>query len=346
VKQDRRSLSIEEQAALRIRALQAIQGGMRWKKAAETFQVSRQTILNWRRKFEAGGWEALYANNRGRPTTGGSLKKWQVATICKTIQNKVPDQLRMPFVLWTADAVRELIQRKHSICLSTRTVQRYLKEWGFTPQKPVRRAYERDPKAVECWLKKDYPALVKRAKAEKAALFWGDEMGLRSDHQAGRFYAPKGKTPIREGTGKRFHANMISIISNRGEMAFMVFTERFTTDVLIRFLGRVIRHAKRKVILILDGHRVHKSKMLQGWIDQQSDQIELVFLPAYSPELNPDEMLNQDVKANAVGRQKPRDQKELIHELRRFLYRRQKTPHQVSRYFHEEHVRYAALPSS
>lgn len=343
MKQDRRSLSIEEQAALRIRALQAIQGGMRWKKASETFQVSRQTILNWRRKFEAGGWEALYAHTRGRPKTGGSLKRWQSATICKIIQNRVPEQLRMPFILWTADAVRELIQGKYAIRLSTRTVQRYLKDWGFTPQKPVRRAYERDPKAVERWLRIEYPALVKRAKAGKAVIFWGDEMGLRSDHQAGRFYAPKGKTPIREGTGKRFHVNMISIISNRGEMAFMVFAERFTTDVFLRFLGRVIRHVKRKVILIVDGHRVHKSKKLQEWLKQRATQIELIFLPAYSPELNPDEMLNQDVKANAVGRQKPRDQKELTQELRRFLYRRQKMPHVVSRYFHEEHVRYAAM---
>ncbi len=343
MKQDRRSLSKEAQAALRVRAIQAMQGGMRWKKAAETFEVSRQTILNWRRKYEAGGWEALHAHTRGRPKTGGSLKGWQSANICKTIQNRVPEQLRMPFILWTADAVRELIQKKYSIQLSTRTVQRYLKIWGFTPQKPVRRAYERDPKAVEHWLRVEYPTLVNRSKAEKAVIYWGDEMGLRSDHQAGRFYSPKGKTPIRAGTGKRFQANMVSIISNRGDLAFMVFTERFTTEVFLRFLGRVIRHARRKVILIVDGHRVHKSKKLKEWLMRQGAQIELVFLPSYSPELNPDEMLNQDVKANAVGRQKPRDRMELAKELRRFLHRKQKMPQVVSRYFHEEHVRYAAL---
>jgi transposase len=342
VNQDRRSLSPEEQAALRIRAMQAIQGGMRWKKAAETFQVSRQTILNWRRKFQNGGWEALYTNSRGRPKTGGALKGWQSANICRIIQERVPEQLRMPFILWTADAVRELIQRKYRIQLSSRTIQRYLKAWGFTPQKPIRRAYERDPKAVERWLRIEYPNLEKRAKTEKAAIFWGDEMGLRSDHQAGRFYSPKGKTPIRDGTGKRFQANMVSIISNRGELAFMVFTERFTTRVFLRFLERVIRHVKRKVILIVDGHRVHKSKKLKAWLELHASRIEIVFLPAYSPELNPDEMLNQDVKANAVGRQKPRNQKELAQELRRFLHRKQKMPQMVSRYFNEEHVRYAA----
>ena len=174
----------------------------------------------------------------------------------------------MPFILWTAEAVRELIGRKYSIHLSTRTIQRYLKVWGFTPQKPVRRAYERDPKAVERWLQIDYPELVKRAKAEKAVIFWGDEMGLRSDHQAGRFYSPKGKNPCSRGNRQAFSRNMVSIISNRGEMAFMVFTERFTIQVLIRFLGRVIRYAKRKVICILDGHRVRKSKKLGKWVKQ------------------------------------------------------------------------------
>lgn len=340
---DSRSLAPEAQTALRIRTIQAVQRGMRRGKAAETFQVTTQAIRNWCRKFKKGGWGALSGKPRGRPKTGGILKGWQAAKICQMIRERVPDQLRMPFVLWTADAVRELIYRKYSARVSTRTVQRYLKAWGFTPQKPVRQAYERDPKAVERWLKEEYPYLVQRAKAEKAAIFWGDEMGLRSDHQAGRFYSPKGKTPIRQGTGKRFSANMISIISNRGKMAFMVFSGKFTSKILIVFLRRVIRHVKRKVILIIDSHPVHKSQVTKKWLEAHKRQIEVIFMPAYSPELNPDEMLNQDVKANAVGRQKPRNRLEMIHNLRNFLRSRQKMPRIVRRYFHESSVRYAAL---
>lgn len=340
---DSRSLTPKAQAALRIRAIQAIQGGMRRGKAAETFQVTTQAIRNWYRTYKQGGWEALSGKQRGRPKTGGALKGWQAKNICTIIRDRVPDQLRMPFVLWTADAVRELIQRKYGMKVSTRTVQRYLKTWGFTPQKPVRQAYERDPKAVERWLKKEYPNLVKRAKAEKASIFWGDEMGVRSDHQSGRFYSPKGKTPIRQGTGKRFRANMLSIISNRGKLAFMVFTGKFRSKVLIGFLIRVIRHVNRKVILILDSHPVHQSSETKKWLDAHKSQMEVVFLPSYSPELNPDEMLNQDVKANAVGRQKPRNLYEMKHNLRSFLHRRQKMPHIVRRYFHEKSVRYAAL---
>lgn len=338
---DSRSLAPEAQTALRIRTIQAIEGGMRRGKAAETFRVTTQAIRNWYKKYKQGGWEALNGKPRGRPKTGGALKGWQASRICQVVRDRVPDQLRMPFILWTADAVRELIQKKYGVKVSTRTVQRYLKTWGFTPQKPIRLAYERDPEAVRRWLEEEYPDLVKRAKKEKAAIFWGDELGLRSDHQSGRFYSPKGKTPIRQGTGKRFKVNLLSIISNRGKLAFMIFQSKFNSEVFIKFLERVIRYAKRKVILIIDSHPVHQSAMTKKWLKAHNKLIEVVYLPAYSPDLNPDEMLNHDVKANAIGRQKPRTEKEMTENLRIFLWRRQKTPHIVRRYFHEKSVRYA-----
>jgi len=341
MKSDSRSLAPEAQAALRIRAIQAIQGGMRRGKAAETFRVTTQAIRNWYRKFKQGGWDALAGKPRGRPKTGGALKRWQAERISQVVRDRVPDQLRMPFILWTADAVRELIMKRYGVKVSTRTVQRYLKAWGFTPQKPVRLAYERDPEAVQRWLNEEYPDLVKRAKKEKAAIFWGDEMGLRSDHQSGRFYSPKGKTPVRQGTGKRFKLNLLSIISNRGKLAFMIFRGKFNSKVFKYFLGRVIRYGKRKVILIIDSHPVHKSAETKRWLRAHREQIEIVYLPGYSPDLNPDEMLNHDVKANAIGRQKPRTEEEMTNNLRNFLWRRQKMPHIVRRYFHEKSVRYA-----
>ncbi len=145
-----------------------------------------------------------------------------------------------------------------------------------------------------------------------------------------------------EGTGKRFGCNMISAITNRGRLSFMVFRERFTTTVFLEFLRRLIRGADRKVFLIVDGHPVHRSKKAKAWVAKNAERIEVIFLPGYSPELNPDEMLNQDVKSNAVGRLRARTQPEMIGNVRRFLHRRQRQPHIVARYFHEEHVRYAA----
>src|SRR5262249_32665243 len=200
--------------------------------------------------------------------------------------------MHLPFALWTREAVQPLIAQRTGLHLSIWTVGRYLKHWGFTPQKPVRRAYERNPEAVRRWLQEEYPAIRNCAKRENAEIYWGDEMGLRSDHQAGRSYSPRGKTPVIPGTGKRFGCNVVSTITNRGRLAFMVFKVRFTARVMVEFLGRLLRHAKRKVFLILDGHPVHRSRTVKEWLKENQARIRLFLLPGYSPELNPDELLN------------------------------------------------------
>jgi len=166
---------------------------------------------------------------------------------------------------------------------------------------------------------------------------------MRSDHQAGRSYAPRGRTPRTPGTGKRFGANMVSAITNRGHLSFMVFKSRFTAPVFLRFLRRLVKDARRKVFLIVDGHPVHHSRKVREWLEVHGGKIEIFFLPGYSPDLNPDEMLNHDVKANAVGKRRARDQKQMMRTVRNYLARRRRDPAQVKRYFREESVRYAAL---
>lgn len=168
-------------------------------------------------------------------------------------------------------------------------------------------------------------------------------MGLRSDHAAGRSYSPKGRTPVVPGTGQRFGCSMISAITNQGALSFMVFRERFTVGVFLRFLRRLLRQQQgRKIYLIVDGHPVHRAKLVHAWLQRHASEIRLVRLPSYSPELNPDEMLNQDVKNNALGRQRPRDLPDLMKRVRSYLHGRQRQPHIVRRYFFEHHVRYAA----
>jgi transposase len=212
----------------------------------------------------------------------------------------------------------------------------------LTPQKPLKRAYERDPPAIERWLTETYPAIVRRAKATGAVIHWGDEMGVRSEHQVGRSFAPRGRTPAIPGTGKRFGCNVLSTLTNRGELSFMVFQERFNSGVFLGFLRRLVRHAKRPVILIVDNHPVHQAQRVEVWVAAHADRLHLEFLPGYAPELNPDELLNHDVKANAVGTRRPRTQAEMVASVRAYLHRRQRQPHVVRRFFQEEHVRYAA----
>jgi len=237
----------------------------------------------------------------------------------------------------------QLLAQRFDLHVSVWTVGRYLAKWGFTPQKPLRRAYEQDTAAVQQWLVSAYPALRRQAKAEKAEIHWGDEMGMRSDHQVGTSYGRRGHTPTIPGTGKRFGCNMISAITNRGQLRFMVFKQRFTTPVFLTFLRRLVRQVARKAFLIVDGHPVHRAKAVKQWVAEHADQLRLFYLPGYSPKLNPDELLNQDVKSNAVGRCRPRDQKQMIHGVRTYLRSTQRRPDIVQNYFHQEDVRYAAI---
>jgi hypothetical protein len=208
------------------------------------------------------------------------LLPWQQAQIAKAIRDKNPDQLQLPGFLWTRALVAELIQRRLGVRVSVKTVGRYLRAWGFSPQKPLRRACEQDSERVRVWLHEVYPALAARARREKALILWADELGLRSDHSAGRSWAPRGKTPIVKGTGQRFGANVISTLSNKGALSFMVFKQMFTAAILIEFLRRLLRQANgRKLYLILDGHPVHRSQKARAWIAANSDRIELHYLP-------------------------------------------------------------------
>ncbi len=338
---DTRCLSPEVQDGLRQRVVQAVVGGMSQAQAARVFGVSRRSVNGWHRCWRVGGPRALRSRARGRPQVL-SLKPYQAATVVRLITDRCPDQLKLPFALWTREAVRDLIAQRYGTRLSVWTVGRYLRRWGFTPQKPLRRAYERDPVTVRRWLKKQYPAMRGLARREKATIFWGDETGMRSDHQAGRSWGRRGQTPVMPGTGRRFRCNMISAITNRGRLAFMVFEGRFTAAVFVLFLRRLIRHARRKAFLIVDGHPVHRAASVERWATQHKGKIRLYFLPGYSPELNPDELLNQDVKTNAVGRKRPRDKVELIRNVRHYLWSTQRQPDKIQNYFLHPNVRYAA----
>ena len=342
MKTDARKLSPQTQETIRRKAVAAVEGGMTRVQAAALFGVTRQSVDRWVTAYREEGANALEARKRGPKRERAALKGWQAATVVNLIRDREPEQLKLPFVLWTREAVRTLIRRRFGVRVSLTTVGRYLAQWGFTPHKPVRRAYERNDAAVKRWLEEEYPAIRKQAKAQKALIYWGDEMGVRSDHQAGRSYALKGKTPAVGGTGQRFGCNVVSALTNRGHLAFMVFRKGFTAAVFLRFLRRLVEQAKRKVFIIVDRHPVHRSKKVRQWLDDNASRIRLFFLPGYSPDLNPDEMVNQDVKTNAVGRKRARTRPELMGQVRRYLEHRRARPDLVRRYFHEPSVRYAA----
>jgi transposase len=339
---DARSLSPAAKEALRKRAVAAVLGGMKQCDVAKAFGVSAYIVSQWMKAYRQAGEQALNARKKGPAKgTGCCLTAAQAATVRKLIVDKCPEQLKLPFYLWTREAVQELIWRKCSVRVAIRTVGNYLRDWGFTVQKPVRRAYEQNAVAVQRWLDEEYPAIQQRAKAEKALIYWGDEMGLRSDDQVGRSYGLRGQTPVIPGTGQRFGCNMISAVTNQGHLCFQVFDGTFTVKVFLGFMRRLVKQAKRKVFLIIDGHPVHRAKLVQAWREQHTTEVEIIYLPGYSPELNPDEMLNQDVKATALRKRRPKNIRQLKADVRSYLFSTQKRPDVVRSYFEERHVQYA-----
>jgi transposase len=310
---------------------------------ARLFAVHPNSVSKWVRKARADGREALAAGRRGRRAGEQlALVPWQQAQIVKTIREKNPEQLRLPFALWTREAVRDLIERRFGVRLAIRTIGDYLRRWGFTPQKPVQRAYERDQAAVARWLQTAYPALRARARREGALILWGDEMGLRSDEARGRSYAPRGQTPVVAKAGRRFGCNVIQAVGNRGELWFRVFNGRFTQEVFVDFLRRLLKTAGgRKLFLIVDGHPGHRGRKARAFIDARAELLEVIYLPGYSPDLNPAEYLNNDTK-HGVLTQRPATADDLLGATRRHLHRRQKQPPIIQSFFRHPSVAYAA----
>jgi transposase len=338
---DARTLSSSAQQIIRLKSVAAVEQGKTHQKVSELFGIARGTITKWVQIKKRSGIDGLKSRKRGRPPAS-RLKGHQAATIVRIITDRCPEQVKLPFALWTREAVQMLIERRYSIRLSIWTIGRYLHAWGFSPQKPQRKAYERNDAEVQHWLTHQYPAIKRTAKTEGAEILWGDETGMRSDHQAGTTWAPKGQTPTILCTGKRFRCNMISGITNRGRLEFRLFRGKFTSAIFIDFMKRLIKYRRKRVIFIVDGHPVHKSGAVKDWLEKHGDRIKMILMPGYSPELNPDELLNQDVKTNAVGRQRAKDIDELEGNVGQFMAQRQAFPELVKKYFHKPSVVYAA----
>jgi hypothetical protein len=248
----------------------------------------------------------------------------------------------LPFALWSRAAVRELIRQRFGVRLAIRTMGTYLARWGFTAQKPLRRAYEQDPAAVRRWLRRDYPAIAARAKAEGGAVFWGDETGLRSDDVRGRSYAPRGRTPEVRVNHRRANLGLISAVTNRGELRWMVLDGAIKAPDLLRFLARLVRDADGKVFLILDRLPVHRSAKVRTWLAGREAEIEVFYLPGYSPELNPDEGINGDLKQAVTCQEPARSKGQLKRAVVGHMRKLAKLPGRVRSFFGHRTFRYAA----
>jgi transposase len=339
---DARKLKPAAREQLRRTAIRLFRRGHTQTAIARELGLRRPTVTGWMLKAQSG--QGVQEGKRGRPVGDGRrLPPEQERAIRRAIVDKTPDQMKLRFALWNAQAVRAVIKSHWLVELPVRTVRLYLKRWGFTPQRPLKRALEQNGAAVQSWLRDVYPAIAARAKAEGARIHWGDETAVSSVEHYPRGYAPRGQTPVLVlAQSKRERINLISAVTNQGKVRFMLYRDTLTAAVLIQFLERLIRDGARKLFLVLDNLRVHHSRKVRAWLDGKTDRIELFFLPSYSPELNPDEYLNADLKARMNAGEPVRERGQLQNKVVSHLRSIQKQPARVRAYFNAKHIRYAA----
>ena len=311
---------------------------------AKYLGVHRNTVSQWWQQYQQEGDVALEQQRRGNKLGDNRrLNQSEEAMVQQLMQEYSPEELEIDSALWTRQAVRALIKQQCGVEMPIRTVGEYLKRWGFTPQKPLKRAYEQNPKVVEAWLNSEYPAIAQQAKLEGASIAWGDESGLRSDAQVGRGYAPVGETPeIHTSQKQRARVNYIASIDNQGTVRFMLYTQTLTAEIFITFLERLIIKRTSKLKWIVDRHPVHRSQAVQQWLVQHRETIEMIYLPPYSPQLNPAEFLNCDVKYGVHSKPPTRNQAQLKQRVLSHLHKLQKLPARVRKYFQHPFITYAA----
>src|SRR4051795_13260382 len=331
--------------ALRLRAVHARELGYAVVDIAAILGVREETVSRWCCRYERGGEEALPGDRTGRPIGSGRLlDREQEQRIQEAIETQSPEKLGISSALWTRQAVQELIKQRVGIRLPIRTVGEYLKRWGYTPQKPVRKAYKQDPEEVAEWLEKTYPEIERRAAQEDAEIHWGDETGVRSTCQHSRGYARPQDTPELKVPGSRFSVNMISTITNQGKVRWLIYQGKMNAALFIVFLTQLIAGASKKVFLIVDHLSVHEAHAVEEWLADKKEQIEVFYLPKYAPERNPEEYLNCDLKANINTDGLPKDREDLRGNLQRFMQGLAKLPGPVASYFEHRHIAYAAAP--
>jgi transposase len=342
---DARSLSSESLELLRRQALTLRrETTLTWAEIAKVCGVSISTVMKWSRWFAGQGEAAFVPKRRGRKHgSGRTLTLAQELKLRETILEQNPGQLKLPFALWNRRAVQDAVRRIFGIEMPIRTVGEYLLRWGFTPQRPTRQAIERNDAALAAWMDLHFPELVERAKREGGEIYWADETAVKQDGHWVRGYAPAGQTPVLAMSARWSSISMISAITQKGLVRFAFHEGAINSERFIGFLEALIADAGRKVFLIVDNLKVHHSKPVKAWVAERAEKIELVYLPSYSPQANPDEYLNRDLKTALRQGPVARTTNHLLTLASAFMRQLQSVPGRVVSYFKHPAVSYVQI---
>ncbi len=340
MKNDARKLSTEEQHLIRKLAVQRVFDGETAAEVTRSFGLGDRSIFAWLKIAREHGIEALSPKARtGRKRTLSPLEEQEVK---HWIIGGDPRQYGFDFGLWTRQIVSDLLMDRFGVTMSVSGVGKLLKRLGLTPQKPLRRAYERDEQAVKHWVAETYPKIRKYAKKWGAEIFWLDEASIRSDDPLQRTWGEKGKTPIVKTSGQRQSINAISALSNKGSFWYHVYNGKFTGDKCIECFKRFLKNRKSKVILIVDGHPVHKSKKVMDYIESLEGRLEIVFLPPYAPDLNPDELVWNQMRNIGTSKKPLKKGESLMNRAILDLHSIQRNKKLIKSFFEESTVSFAA----
>jgi transposase len=338
---DARRLDHATLEAMRERAVRSVHDGESPEVVARIIGISRSTIYGWLAQYRRGGWSALKAKPLfGRPPKlDGKKLKW----VYDTVTQKNPMQLKFAFALWTREMVARLIKVKFNISLSLVSVGRLLAQLGITCQRPLHRALERDEALVRQWLKQDYPRIRALAQREKADIYFGDAAHMRSDHHAGRTWGKKGETPVVLSTGARYRMSLISAVTSRGHMRFMIKeTGGVNAEVFIEFLRRLMIGSKNRIFIIVDRGPAHVAKKTKAFVASLGGRLRLFYLPPYSPDKNPDELVWKHLKADTVGRTSITSFDDFKDKVRSSMLSLQRSPAKIRAFFQKPSLQYAA----
>lgn len=336
-------LSPEEQYQIRKSIVRLFKQGKKNGEIAQILDVSERHVMAVKKVYAENGIAGIKPKTRGRKTGEKRiLTPVHEREIMQIIVDKNPEQLKLKGCMWTRNNIRDLIFQKYKIDIKLSTLGYYLSRWGFSVQRPVKRAYKQDEKQIDQWLNDEFPGITERANAENADIFFGDETGIQNTANYLKGYAPKGKTPVVRVESKKMKINMLSAISKRGKMRFMLYKDNMTSEKLIDFLRRLVRDTDKKVFLILDNLRVHHAKKVMAWIENHKDEIEIFYLPPYAPEYNPDELVNSDLKRSVGSLGMPKTEDELMSKIRSYLKKLQLSPDKITSFFHAPYTKYVA----
>jgi transposase len=336
-------LGQEAQYQIRKIIVRMLKSGETGKQIAKLLDVSEGHVSGVKKAYETNGIAGIKPGKRGRRQgEKRTLTLEQEREVQKIIVDKTPEQLKFRECMWSRSNIRDLIKQKYKIDMPLSSLGYYLARWGFSVQRPRKRAYKQDAQKVQNWVEEEFPGIAARAKEEGGEIFFGDETGLQNQATYQRGYAPIGKTPVVRTEAKHIKINMLSAISNRGKLRFVLYRDNMNADKLIDFMRRLVHDSKKKVFFVLDNLRVHHSKKVAAWLEKHKDEIEIFFLPPYAPEYNPDELLNSDLKRGISKRPSPRSDKELGHNVRSHLKTVQMRPDKIKGFFGSDSTCYAA----